>query len=299
MSRSVYRRKVSTKCHETVKRASLPAHRLPRVADFDAHTLHFRSVFISDVHLGSRGCQANLLLRFLSAVRTDTLYLVGDIVDLERLQRSVFWPQEHNDVLRAILGKAKHGTRVVYIPGNHDRQFRDFCGLSFGNLHIRRRHVHEAADGKRYLVLHGDEFDGIVRCNRIIRLCGDATHRVIVRLNDVCNRIRAACGYPYWSLAAAMKRRSRIANDFVERYQQAAMDCARRYRVDGIVCGHVHHPNRISHEGSVYLNDGDWVEHCTALIEHRDGRMALVDWPRLMDQLTTADVTPVAAREAA
>lgn len=259
---------------------------------------YFRTVFVSDVHLGSRGCQAGLLLAFLESLDTETLVLVGDIVDLERLKRTTFWPPEHEAVLRAVLRKAREGTRVIYVPGNHDREIRDFCGTTLGRLEIRPHHVHETADGRRFLVLHGDQFDALVRCGPLLAVLGDLGHRALVRLNAWLNRLRARRGQPYWSLAAFVKAHSRAAADYVARYRAAATAEARRRGVDGVICGHIHQPEATEIDGVLYLNDGDWVEHCSALVEDPDGCITLVDWPRLAPERDAAAPVRSAQRAA-
>lgn len=247
-----------------------------------AGILRLRSVFISDVHLGYHGCRAELLLEFLQRIRTERLYLVGDIVDLESLQESFFWPQAHSDVVRLLLGQARHGTRVVYVPGNHDVQFRQYCGLRFGNVEIRRRCLHVTARGERFLVTHGDEFDAHVACSPWLERVGSFMYRCIMFMHSHCNRLRLRLGYGYWSLAGFLKSRSGAAQRYIERFQQAVVDSARRRRLDGVICGHIHRPDREQIDGIQYINDGDWVENCTALVEHLDGRLELIDFPALL-----------------
>ena len=237
---------------------------------------HYRSLFLSDIHLGYHGCNADLLLAFLRGSRTQNLYLVGDIVDLISLNNRPFWPQAHNDVIRAILGKAKHETRVVYIPGNHDAQFRDYCGLTFGNVEIRRRCIHTSLQGRRYLVTHGDEFDGHVACSAWRSAVGAFAYRRILYFNARINRARSRFGYPYWSLAAFIKEKSGSARRYIERYREAATAAAARRGLDGIICGHIHRPEVTQVDGIEYLNDGDWVDNCSLLVEHTDGQMELL-----------------------
>lgn len=240
--------------------------------------LRLRTVFISDVHLGFKGCQARFLLDFLRRVECDQLYLVGDIVDLWALSRSFYWPQEHNDVVRTILGKAKHGTRVVYIPGNHDRPFRDHDGLVMGNLEVRREAVHDAADGRRYLVLHGDEFDSIVRASPVLESIGSSAYVLVLSLNRYVNAVRKLLGFPYWSLAAFLKHKVKNAVQYIAGFERALAAEARRRGVHGVVCGHIHRAEMSTIEGITYLNDGDWVESCTALVEDFSGRLSLLRW---------------------
>ncbi len=254
-------------------------------------TLSYRSIFISDVHLGYHSCRAEMLLSFLRASRTQNLYLVGDIVDLESLSRSFHWPQSHSDVVRTLLGKAKHGSRVVYIPGNHDASFRDYCGLKFGNVEIRRRCLHTTVDGRKFLVTHGDEFDSHVTCSPWLNSLGRFAYRRMMAVHTLYNRARAQLGYRYWSLASFLKRRSASAQQYIERYSKAACDSASRRGLDGIICGHIHRPDQCDIDGVTYINDGDWVENCTALVEHLDGRLELLDWPGLRATLEDQDAT--------
>ncbi len=238
----------------------------------------FRTIFISDIHLGFKGCQADLLLDFLRSTRCQNLYLVGDIIDVWSLKKSFYWPQEHNNVVRTLLGKAKHGTRVVYVPGNHDEVFREYAGVTFGNLEIRRDAVHETADGRRLLVLHGDEFDSIVQASPLLANLGSRAYEVLLRLNRYVNYMRKWFGYDYWSLAAFLKGKVKNAVNYISSFEHAVASAAARRRVDGLVCGHIHRAEIREIDGMLYCNDGDWVESCTALVEHMDGRVELVDW---------------------
>ena len=240
--------------------------------------MRLRSVFVSDVHLGSKGCRADLLLEFLKSVEVENLYLVGDIFDLWAMRKGFFWPQEHNNVVRTILGKAKGGTRVIYIPGNHDEDLREFCGSVFGNLEIHREYVHGTADGRKLLVMHGDEFDSVVRYAKYLALLGDRAYSMALILNRWFNAVRRRLGYPYWSLSAWLKRQVKEAVKAVDRFEVALTNEARRRGYDGVVCGHIHHAEMRVVQGVMYLNDGDWVESCTALVEHHDGRLELIDW---------------------
>jgi UDP-2,3-diacylglucosamine pyrophosphatase LpxH len=241
--------------------------------------LRYRAVWISDIHLGTRGCNAEFLLDFLRAVECDHLYLVGDIVDLWSIEQlGLHWPQSHNNVLRTILGKAKHDTRVVLIPGNHDELLRDFIGHEFGNVRIERDAIHETADGRRLLVLHGDEFDAVVKGSRWLALLGSHAYDLLLRFNTVLNALRRRFGYGYWSLAGFLKHKVKSAVSFISSFEQALVREAQRRGADGVVCGHIHRA-AIQRVGDVhYLNDGDWVESCTALCESDDGTLTLVQW---------------------
>jgi UDP-2,3-diacylglucosamine pyrophosphatase LpxH len=239
---------------------------------------HVRTVFISDIHLGSRDCRADLVLDFLKRVQTDQLILVGDIIDVWSLRRSFYWPQSHSDVLRTILGKTKHGTRVIFVPGNHDEQFRNVCGMAFGNLEVQPEYIHETLQGRRLLVMHGDEFDGAVKCSRWLASLGSGLYDFVLRLNRALNAWRHRFGLGYWSLAGYLKSRVGNAMKYVHSFEQAAAHEARRRGMDGIVCGHIHRPEMTDINGVLYCNDGDWVDSCSALIEHRSGELDLWHW---------------------
>jgi UDP-2,3-diacylglucosamine pyrophosphatase LpxH len=240
--------------------------------------LRFRTIWISDTHLGTPGCNADLLFDFLRSVKCDTLYLVGDIIDGWRLKRGWYWPTRHNDVVRRVMKMAKKGTRVVYVPGNHDEVLRDFVGLTFGDIEVVAEAVHETADGRRLLVLHGDEFDGVVLYARWLAFLGDHAYATLLKLNIWFNAARRQLGLPYWSLSAFLKHRVKRAVEFISRYEEAVAHAAERRGADGVVCGHIHSAE-IRQMGRVtYYNDGDWVESCTALVEHSDGRMEILDW---------------------
>ena len=240
-----------------------------------------RAVFISDIHLGTRGCNAVALLDFLRSIQCDTLYLVGDIVDFWALRRTFYWPQEHNNVLRTLLGKAKHGTRVVYVPGNHDEDFREFGGLGFGNLEIQKDCIHETAQGERLLVLHGDEFDSVVKCSPWLAGLGSRAYDFSLDMNLYFNKVRRAFGYEYWSLAGYLKHKVKNAVNYISSFEQAVAREARRRGADGVVCGHIHRAEISRIDGVLYCNDGDWVESCTALVEDRNGRLSIWDWSRM------------------
>ncbi len=256
-------------------------------------TLRTRSIFISDVHLGFKGCQAQYLLDFLRRVECDTVYLVGDIIDLWALSRSFYWPQAHNDVIRTLLGKAKHGTRVVYVPGNHDRIFRDHDGLVMGNVEIQREAVHETADGRRFLVLHGDEFDSIVRASPWLESLGSHAYSVALTANRYVNAVRQRFGYPYWSLAAFMKHKVKNAVQYITGFEKALAAAARERGLDGVICGHIHRAEITEIDGMTYCNDGDWVESCTALVEDFSGRLSLLRWTESQAVLVGGDEYPL------
>ena len=240
--------------------------------------IRLRSVFFSDVHLGSKDCRAAELLQFLGGIETDYLFLVGDIVDFWSLRRTFHWPQEHNEVLRTILAMAKEGTQVIYVPGNHDDDIREFCGSQFGNLTIRRKYVHSTADGREFLVMHGDEFDTAVKCSRWLARFGAAAYEFMMRINRGVNVCRRALGLEYWSLATYVKQRLGNAVRYVEAFETAAAQAARSRNLAGIICGHIHRASLRDIDGVLYCNDGDWVESCTALVESPGGQLSL--WQR-------------------
>ncbi len=250
----------------------------------DKRVLKLRSVFVSDVHLGSRGCRADLLLDFLRSIEVETLYLVGDIVDLWAMRRGFYWPQEHNNALRTLLGKAKAGTRLIYIPGNHDEDIREFAGAVFGNLEIHRECVHRTAGGERYLVIHGDEFDAAVKCSRWLSALGSMAYDCTLALNRLFNRVRRLYGFPYWSLAGYLKHRVKNAMHYVAAFERSAALAARRRGLDGVICGHIHRAEIVRIADVTYCNDGDWVESCTALAEDLNGKLSLIQWPDLVSQ---------------
>jgi UDP-2,3-diacylglucosamine pyrophosphatase LpxH len=240
-----------------------------------------RTLFLSDIHLGSPGCQAALLLKFLRHYNATRIYLVGDIVDAESLARRFFWPQAHNEVLRELLDHARQGTRIVYLPGNHDRQARAWCGLTFGQIEVRRHAVHLTASGRRYLVMHGDRLDRHLDRHSWMNRLGGQAYRQLLRLNSHVNARRHRAGLGYWPLASIIKHRSAAVRRYIERFRRAAIDHATQRKVDGCIVGHIHRPEIVRSGSLEYLNCGDWVEHCTALAEHTDGRMELIDWPAL------------------
>lgn len=244
-------------------------------------TARYRTLWISDVHLGTRGCKAAYLLEFLKFTESDTLYLVGDIVDGWRLRRSWYWHQSHNDVVQKVLRKARKGTRVIYIPGNHDEALRDYVDMQFGGVTLLARDVHVLADGRRLLVLHGDQFDGILRYARWLAFLGDRAYTMALVANTWFNHARHRLGLPYWSLSAYLKHKVKNAVEYISRYEAALAEEARRQGVDGVVCGHIHHAEIRDIDGILYCNDGDWVESCTALAEHYDGRLEILRWTDL------------------
>ena len=242
---------------------------------------HYRAIWISDLHLGTPGCQAKYLLDFLRYNESDFLYLVGDIVDGWQLKRRWFWAQAHNDVIQKILRKARKGTRVVYIPGNHDEAARQFLGYRFGDIEIAEEAVHTLADGRRLLVTHGDLYDGVVQRARWLALLGDHLYTLILKLNQWFNHIRARLGMTYWSLSQYLKHKTKNAVNFITDFETAVANDARRRGFQGVVCGHIHKPVIKSIDGVLYCNDGDWVESLSALAETLDGELRLIEWQQL------------------
>jgi UDP-2,3-diacylglucosamine pyrophosphatase LpxH len=241
----------------------------------------YRSVFISDVHLGTRGCQAELLLDFIRELECEHLYLVGDIVDGWRMRSGVHWPQAHNDVVQKLLRLARKGVQVTYIPGNHDEFARQYCGVHLGGVVVTREAVHQMADGRRFLVVHGDEFDGVVQQARWLAFLGDWSYRAVLSLNTSYNHLRRRLGFGYWSLSAFLKGKVKNAVQFIDDFERAVAEEARNRGLDGVVCGHIHRAARRTIDGVEYINDGDWVESCTALVEHPSGALEILEWAKL------------------
>ena len=245
-----------------------------------AGTLTYRTVFISDLHLGTRGARTDFLIDFLSTVRCSHLFLVGDIVDGWRLRKSWYWDAAHDEVLRLVLRHARTGTQVIYIPGNHDEALRRWLplGLEVAGIRMADEAAHTTAAGLRLLVTHGDQFDSVVRYAKFLAYLGDNAYTVALAANHVFNAARRRLGYPYWSLSQWLKRQVKGAVAFIDSFEVAVAQHARARGFDGVVCGHIHHAQMREIGGTLYLNDGDWVESCTALVEHTDGRLELVDW---------------------
>jgi UDP-2,3-diacylglucosamine pyrophosphatase LpxH len=240
--------------------------------------LRFRSIFISDIHLGTPSCQAGHLLDFLRNTESKYLYLVGDIIDGWQLKRRWYWHQSHNDVIQKVLRKARKGTHVTYIAGNHDEAMRDFLDLDFGGIDIRAEAEHRTADGRRLLVIHGDLFDAVVQGAKWLAHLGDWLYMLTLKLNRWFNHARAQLGLPYWSLAQFLKHRVKNAVSYIGNFEQALADEARKRSFDGVVCGHIHKAEIRDIGGILYCNDGDWVESLTALVELESGELRIIDW---------------------
>ena len=243
----------------------------------------YRAVFISDVHLGTRGCRSDFLIDFLRQMSCESLFLVGDIIDGWRLKKSWYWDADCDEVLRLILRHARAGAHVTYIPGNHDEVLRAWLpiGLEIAGVRLRREAEHVTRTGRRLLVIHGDEFDSVVRYARVLALLGDWAYAWALHFNTWFNAVRRRLGYPYWSLSAWLKRQVKEAVKTIDRFEAAVAGEARRRGFDGVVCGHIHHAEMREVAGVLYVNDGDWVESCTALVEHHDGELELIEWAAL------------------
>jgi UDP-2,3-diacylglucosamine pyrophosphatase LpxH len=237
-----------------------------------------RTLFLSDIHLGSRGCQADKLLAFLRDYDADMIYLVGDIVDGWQLKSTWYWPAAHNDVVQKLLRKARKGSRIVYIPGNHDEFLREYYGTHFGGIDVVESTIHLTADRRRFLVIHGDLFDVVIKHARWLALLGNKAYDLAILLNTYFNGLRRMFGLPYWSLSQWVKLRVKNAVNFIGEYERTLAGEARRHQVDGVICGHIHHATIADKDGLTYVNCGDWVESCTAIVEHFDGRLELIEW---------------------
>jgi UDP-2,3-diacylglucosamine pyrophosphatase LpxH len=241
-------------------------------------TRRFRALFISDVHLGAKGCQAERLLDFLRYHDADLIYLVGDIVDGWQLKSGWYWPQAHNDVVQKLLRQARKGARVIYLPGNHDEFLRDYYGTHFGGVEVQDSAMHEGADGRRYLVIHGDHFDLVVTQARWLALLGDKAYDFAITANRIFNALRRRLGFPYWSLSQWAKLKVKNAVNFIGQFEKTLVVEAQRHSADGVICGHIHHAVIHDDYGVRYINCGDWVESCTAVAEHHDGKFEIIEW---------------------
>lgn len=244
-----------------------------------------KTVWISDVHLGNIDSKVDYLLDFLDALNCETLYLVGDIIDMWSMQRTFYWPASHNQVLRKIMSMARDGVRVIYIPGNHDRVFRDYVGEQFGGIEVRRDYVHTTVDGRRLFVMHGDELDDVIRFSRFTQIIGDSAYGLLLTITRWTNGARRYFGCSYWSLSNYLKTRVSKAAQAIRHFENAAIHWAKSEGYDGVVCGHIHHNNIRHEDGILYCNDGDWMESCTSLLEMHDGRLAIVHWSDKKDLL--------------
>ncbi|MFZ4541321.1 MAG: UDP-2,3-diacylglucosamine diphosphatase [Rickettsiales bacterium] len=243
-----------------------------------SETRHYRTIWISDIHLGTRGCKAEPLLDFLRHTESDKLYLVGDIIDGWRLKKNWYWPQSHSTVVQKVLRKSRKGTEVIFIPGNHDEFLRDYIGYGFGDIIVRDHDIHITANGKALLVIHGDIYDAVMNHARWLVYLGDKAYNVALDFNQWVNRVRRLVGLPYWSLSALLKRKVKQAVSIIGDFEKFLVEAAQRAHVDGVVCGHIHHAE-IKRVGPIlYCNDGDWVESCSALVEHYNGSLEIIFW---------------------
>ena len=239
----------------------------------------FRSIFLSDIHLGTRGCQAERLLDFLRSHESEYLFLIGDIVDFWAMARGIHWTRAQNTVVQKILRRARHGETVIFVPGNHDEALREHVGTSFGDIRLEAEYVHVAADGRRYLLIHGDEFDQVTRYHRWVAVLGDVGYNLLVRVNAWLSWLRRRLGVPgYWSLAGYAKRKVKSAVGFIFDFEDSVIRAVRDRGMDGVICGHIHSAAIRQRNGVTYINCGDWVDSCTAIVEHADGRMEIVHW---------------------
>lgn len=244
----------------------------------------YRSVWISDVHLGSRDAQSELFHHFLDTIRCDNLYLVGDIIDIWALRKTWHWPKQYNEVVHKLLKRARKGARIFFIPGNHDEFFREFIGYTFGDIQVVDDMIHETADGRRFFVTHGDKFDAAVRGHPWMAKLGDWGYRRLVVVNRIYNAIRKRFGKPYFSLSGAIKRKVKGAVTFLNNFEKILAQEAHRREVDGVICGHIHQPVQRMMGDIEYCNAGDWIENCTALVEHDDGTLELIRWHDVMNE---------------
>lgn len=263
------------------------------------NTLHYRSIFISDLHLGTRDAKTHYLLDFLQHTESDYLYLVGDIFDLWKLKKGWHWPPLNNELIALVFARARQGTRVVYIPGNHDEMLREYCGGYYNGVALERQATHQGADGRSYLVMHGDEFDCIVRHNKWLAHIGDGAYGMLLWLNRWFNLCRRRLGFGYWSLSAFLKQQTKSAVNFIGNFEEAICSEARRHQVDGVICGHIHHATMRELDGCAYKNSGDWVESCTALVEDHQGLFQVLHWSEqrttLLDERSAGSDDPAPA----
>ena len=264
------------------------------MADETEKAIRVRTLFLSDMHLGTKGCQAGMLLGFLRDYDADEIYLVGDIVDGWQLKSGWYWPQAHNDVVQKLLRKVRKGTSVTYVPGNHDEFLRDYIGMTFGGVEVAESRIHTGADGRRYLVIHGDQFDMVVRHARWLAYLGDGAYSLALFVNTFLNKVRRRLGLSYWSLSAWAKLKVKNAVNFIGKFEEFLAAEARRHGADGVICGHIHHAANRDIDGLRYLNTGDWVESCTAIAEHYDGTMEVLYYPRILRERAEAEAAAAA-----
>jgi len=272
-----------------------PPSELAPSGDNTGRVLRFRSIWISDIHLGTRGCQAEALLDFLKYTESEYLYLVGDIIDGWHLKKKWYWPQAHNDVVQKVLRRAKHGAQVFFVAGNHDEFARDFIGLHFGGVFVTNEVMHITAKDQKLLVLHGDQFDAVMSYAKWLAHLGDAAYEFALWLNRIFNFLRQKLGFNYWSLSAWLKHKVKNAVEHIGAFEHFIAESARHHKADGVICGHIHHAEMRQIGDVLYCNDGDWVESCTALVEDMDGNLSIIHWLDEREKLLGAITTPHAA----
>lgn len=262
----------------------------------DSLPRRYRALFISDIHLGTKGAQVEALLEFLKYHDADTIYLVGDIVDGWRIRKAGwYWPQSHNDIVQKLLRKGRKGAKIIYVPGNHDEFLRDFYGTHFGGIEVRETAIHHAADGRRYLVTHGDVFDVVVQHARWLAYLGDWAYVAALAVSTRVNWVRRKLGFSYWSFSSWAKINVKRAVNFIGSFEETLAAEARKHGVDGVICGHIHCAAQRDFDGLAYVNTGDWVESCTAVVEHADGRMEIIDWSTVSQTLNRNRPVPVSS----
>ncbi|NBS73648.1 MAG: UDP-2,3-diacylglucosamine diphosphatase [Betaproteobacteria bacterium] len=247
--------------------------------------MHYRAIFISDLHLGTPGCQADALLDFLKENSSDNLYLIGDIIDGWQLRRKWYWPQAHNDVVQKLLKRARKGAKVIFVPGNHDEFAREFVDHHFGGIEVLDHASHTLLDGRKLWLVHGDYFDAVVQYAKWLAIVGDYLYEFTLRMNRHFNRVRARLGMRYWSLSAYLKNKVKKALNFITDFENAVAHEAKKRGFDGVVCGHIHKAEMREIEGILYCNDGDWVESRSALVEHVDGKLELIYWDQDLEDI--------------
>ncbi len=260
----------------------------------DTHTerRQYRTLFLSDIHLGTKACQAEHLLEFLKYYDADTIFLVGDVIDFWRIKASPYWPQSHNDVIQKLLRKVRKGSRIIYIPGNHDEDLRAYCGQHFGGIEFKLQDMHIAADGRKFLIMHGDEFDVVIRYVKWLAFLGDWAYVMALGLNTTFNKMRRQFGLPYWSLSAYLKYKVKKAVNFIGDFETTLASEARRQEADGVICGHIHHAGMRDINGVTYINTGDWVESVTAAVENHDGTFEIIRWSEIMQTVESEKPLP-------
>lgn len=243
-----------------------------------SQNFHHRALFLSDIHLGTKGCQAELLLSFLKQHEAEYIYLIGDIFDGWRLRKGWYWPQSHNDVVQKILRKARKGSKIIYIPGNHDEVMRSYFGTHFGGIEVKESDIFEGVTGKKFLIIHGDQFDVVIKNAKWLAHVGDWAYETVLGLSALLNKFRSLWGGQYWSLSRWAKYKVKSAVNFIGDYEDILSSEAKKHGADGIICGHIHHPTIKQINNVSYLNTGDWVESCTAIVENFDGEFELIYW---------------------